>query len=294
MIPHLGERAQYTLTPGTKSAKSKRSHAQSLKSRKSRKSRPYKPMFPYIRASCALALPEYHHHSFHQLHSERVYLLGVLQEENDKATEFLRRIPPLEETLASTTSLHIQRSIKKQLSWLKSRIKETTSQEKSILTRLGHLSHEIQEQERWNQVLQERLWNIQILRSPESLTTNTYPRMEPTGALNTLSPDFQPQPPGYFVPYLWIPQQIQTFDSYGPFAVPQPGPIYNAEMRDQTSSGDETFKTESSADPDQSAESKTKLMPPMLRRSSSMGIAECDMLATHSPLLLNLSRRASR
>lgn len=88
--------------------------------------------------------------SFHDLHAERSYLLATLQHENDKALEILRKVPTLEQGLAQavTESTVFRRKVKKQIGWLKHRLRETTNQEQRMLARLGQLSHEIQSRER--------------------------------------------------------------------------------------------------------------------------------------------------
>ena len=141
--------------------------------------------------------------SFADLQAERAYLLNILQGENDRATNLLRRVPPLEEILRLTEEPSIRRSAKKQLGWLKHQIKETTGQEKAILSQLGQVSHEIQSRERWSQIEHERQQHLQALNN---LNVQTIFDGGLSMQFNPLSPEFQPQGMSFTQ---WIPQSAQ-------------------------------------------------------------------------------------
>jgi hypothetical protein len=157
---------------------------------------------------------ELHLSPFDHLHAERGYLLSVLQEENDKATEFLRRVQPLESSLTITTSHSLRRSLKKQLGWLRCRIRETSRQERSILTRLGQLAYEIQARDRQNQIQYERIlsaqpgmyyhWN----QGTSQMVLNPLPLNHVS--LNPLTPAFQPQES--ILQYTSLPSHRRLFD----------------------------------------------------------------------------------
>lgn len=148
--------------------------------------------------------------SLADLQAERTYLLSTLQAENSQATNLLRRVAPLEETLSLPQETGIRRSAKKQLGWLKHQIKEATRQEKAILAQLGQVSHEIQSRERWNQIESERQQHLQALNSLN--VQSIYEGGQPM-QFNPLSPEFRPH--GVLVPK-WIPHNpIQSqWDPY--------------------------------------------------------------------------------
>jgi len=139
--------------------------------------------------------------SFADLLFERQYLLEILHSENQRATNLLRRVPPLEEILSLKTEPQIHRSAKKQLGWLRYRIKECIRQEKAILSQLGKVSHEIQARERWHHIENERQLQFQALSNVNIQTI--YKGGQPM-QLNPLSSEFRPQ--GILFPE-WIPQQ---------------------------------------------------------------------------------------
>ena len=105
----------------------------------------YHPMFQSMTSNrYGLFIPQSQPRSFEELHAERSYLLGSLQQHNFKATELLRRLAILEETIITSEEYHIRRRTRKQIGFLRHRINDTTHQEMTILNRLGQLSHEIQ------------------------------------------------------------------------------------------------------------------------------------------------------
>lgn len=93
--------------------------------------------------------------AFAELHAERVYLLNRLQHENRKAIGILRKIFSLDEGLGFNPTSFGRRDAKKKLGTLRCRIKETNRQEQAILARLGQLSFEIQQHDRWMLVAAE-------------------------------------------------------------------------------------------------------------------------------------------
>lgn len=86
--------------------------------------------------------------SFEDLVSERSYLLNSLQNEDRTATELLKRIASLQDNLNLGLEIPARKKTTKTLGWLKYRLLETNTQEKSILNRLGQISYEIQHRDR--------------------------------------------------------------------------------------------------------------------------------------------------
>ncbi|TAQ84204.1 hypothetical protein B7494_g7477 [Chlorociboria aeruginascens] len=103
--------------------------------------------------------PEPQPRPFDQLHSERTYLLSLLDRENAHTASLLRQLPILEEQLINAERGHARKRTKKEQGWVKRRLAETTRQEKAILGRLEELSSEIQLRERWSLIETERLEN---------------------------------------------------------------------------------------------------------------------------------------
>ncbi len=99
--------------------------------------------------------------SFEELQVERSYLINCLQREDSKATELLKKIRHLQDTSHGATDGSVHRKLKRQLGHFKSRMCQSTKQEKMILARLGQVTYEIQSKERWSRVENERLqqWN---------------------------------------------------------------------------------------------------------------------------------------
>lgn len=104
-----------------------------------------------------------------ELYAERSYLLSNLQQENFKATDLLRKVPPLEETLMRGQSSQTRRRARKQIGWLRYRINETTRQERTIMNRLGELAHEIRSKERRSQIESEQRQYGSNISSPVGL-----------------------------------------------------------------------------------------------------------------------------
>ncbi|RDW80697.1 hypothetical protein BP5796_05395 [Coleophoma crateriformis] len=99
--------------------------------------------------------------AFEELHAERSYLLQILQDHNAKATNLLKQLSHLEEAVAKNGQA--RRKTTKQLGWVRSRLRECTQQEKTILARLGEVTHEIQIKDRLAQVESERQEHEQLL-----------------------------------------------------------------------------------------------------------------------------------
>ncbi|KAI0111840.1 hypothetical protein F4814DRAFT_368266 [Daldinia grandis] len=98
-----------------------------------------------------------HPRPFHELHTERLYLLEMLQQHNRKALGLFGQVPTAEENIQNADTPYKLRQAKKTRGWLRHRITETVEEEKKILARLSELYVEIQCQERWVQVEMERV-----------------------------------------------------------------------------------------------------------------------------------------
>ncbi|KAI1099885.1 hypothetical protein F4804DRAFT_349050 [Jackrogersella minutella] len=94
--------------------------------------------------------------SFDELHTERMYLLEMLQQHDRRALDLFMRVPLVEEQISWTATLDDQKRAKKHRGWLRHRIVDTVEEEKKILGRLCELHVEIQCRERWSQVEKER------------------------------------------------------------------------------------------------------------------------------------------
>lgn len=97
--------------------------------------------------------------SFHELHIERSYLLNALQREDHKATELLKKVRDIQESLQGIQG-QMQRKLKRQLGQTKCAMSQCTKQEKLILSRLGQVTYEIQSKERWIRIEHERLLQL--------------------------------------------------------------------------------------------------------------------------------------
>ena len=248
------------------------------------------PMYPLPNLNHNLEISSLYARPFDQLHAERTYLLGVLQIENEKAIHLLRRIRPMEDTLSLTQNASLRRAAKKEVGWLRSRIKESTLQEKHILARLGQISHEIQSQDRRYQFQKKQS------SGPAALTCgqlNGYVAkdMTPT-SLNPLSPAFQPQGIPFPQPRIGQPKiQINGYDDYF-------GPLATIHSASDTTVEGHNYEKESkdSLKEDHSSSNRKILRRPTLdSRSLSLNSAECEILATNIPSLSHpkLKRRAS-
>lgn len=95
--------------------------------------------------------------SFDELVQERTYLLNSLQREDFSAMSLMKHISSARESLVKTLDQRARRRVRNHIIWLQNRLEETAQQEKSILSRLGQVSYEIQHIERYNRVEEERL-----------------------------------------------------------------------------------------------------------------------------------------
>lgn len=129
------------------------------------------PMFPNITPNSYGLYTAQPQPCSKEFHAERSYLLSSLQQENIKATDLLRKLPPLEEKLAFSEIAYVRRRARKQIGWLRYRINETTRQERTILNRLAQLAQEIQERGQRNQFEceQRHPYHGQAFSNPASL-----------------------------------------------------------------------------------------------------------------------------
>ncbi|KAI1409376.1 hypothetical protein F5Y13DRAFT_193383 [Hypoxylon sp. FL1857] len=93
---------------------------------------------------------------FHEAHTERMYLLEMLQQYDKRATELFALVPVIEERVRSAESSDMLRQAKKLRGWLRHRIVDTVEEEKKTLARLSEIHVEIQCRERWARVEKER------------------------------------------------------------------------------------------------------------------------------------------
>lgn len=146
--------------------------------------------------SYGLSTPPQPPRRLEELYAERSYLLSNLQQENFKATDLLRKLPPLEETLTPSHSSQTRRRARKQIGWLRYRINETTRQERTIMNRLRQLAQEIRSRERCNQIESEQ-------RRYGSNISSPYYNMQHLFSLGTPQLHLQEYP----FPYVPTPQQ---------------------------------------------------------------------------------------
>jgi hypothetical protein len=233
---------------------------------------------PIRKSTYGFVIPEPQPRTFEELHTERVYLLACLQQENEKATQLLKRILPLEEILVLAQVSHERKEAKKTLGWLRYRIKETTLQEKAILARLGQLSYEIQSRERWTQVESERQQQSQYAKDGLSQGMQNL-------QLNTRWTEFQPRKYDSMPHATSVPQQYHRCEAN----TSQPSiqsyasepPAHNNSSLDGLSEG------ENSEQRIMAKEDETVQRPPTSRRSSSMNRAEPPILVT-DPLCVSI------
>lgn len=155
--------------------------------------------------------------SFEELQIERSYLLNCLQREDHKATELLRNIRLLQDELGHGPELWGNKSMKRQLRYLKNRMRESTEQEKAILARLGHVTYDIQYRERLIRIENERLYHLDCYEMQQMQ------KMQ----LNATCPAFTP-------PIIYTQQAAATdMDGISSYAgYPRPETIYeNASQR---------------------------------------------------------------
>ena len=140
-----------------------------------------------------------------ELHAQRSYLLSNLQQENLKATDLLRKLPGLEETLTRSQTSTGRRRARKQIGWLKYRINETTRQETTILNRLNQLAQEIASKESQSRIENEqRRYGSNISDSLATYHEMQQMCLSTTGAAHHLRE--------YPFPYVPTPEQQQTHE----------------------------------------------------------------------------------
>lgn len=121
--------------------------------------------------------------SFEELQIERLYLLNCLQHEDIKATELLRNIQFVHDEFGHGSELRGNKSRRRQLRYLKHRIRECTEQEKAIIVRLGHVTYDIQYRERLIYIENERLYHLNCYETQQMQQVK----------LNATCPAFIPQ-----------------------------------------------------------------------------------------------------
>jgi hypothetical protein len=131
--------------------------------------------------------------SFEELQAERSYLVSSLQLEDHKVTELLKNITSLQENLFQDDR-PAHRHGKKTLGWMKQQLCETTRQEKTILSRLGQVTHEIQERERLTKIECEKRHEQYCVSIGKIQLDATTPEFQPcgTGYFSNFSPKPQP------------------------------------------------------------------------------------------------------
>ncbi|KAI1207096.1 uncharacterized protein F4807DRAFT_213892 [Annulohypoxylon truncatum] len=127
--------------------------------------------------------------SFNELHTERMYLLEMLQQHDRRAIDLFMKVPVVEEKIYQARDPQEQKQAKKHRGWLRHRIVDTVEEEKKILARLSELHVEIQCRERWSRVEREReRLNITAQHAP-AYANPPMPSLTPWG------PQTYPLPP---------------------------------------------------------------------------------------------------
>ncbi|KAI2619982.1 hypothetical protein GGR54DRAFT_110584 [Hypoxylon sp. NC1633] len=150
--------------------------------------------------------------SFEELHTERLYLLGSLQQHDQRAVELFWLVPVVEEQIQSAVTQEQRGRAKKQRGWLRHRIVDTVESEKAILARLSELHVEIQCRERWCGVDREReARGLDLLQAPPPRGLAPHPHPHPplsTAAADTatdavaVAAGYAADPPPYLYPPL--------------------------------------------------------------------------------------------
>lgn len=227
-----------------------------------------------------LFIPQPQPRSLEELHAERSYLLSSLQQENIKATNLIRKLLPLEETLVLSEISHVRRRTRKQIGWLRYRISEITRQEMTILNSLGQLGQEIQSRESWNQVQCEKLqseqsFNNQVIVCQQMQQLNFTP----------ITPQHQLQE--YPFPYMQTPLQ-QQYEAGG-YSWHQKVFDYTADMPSQISSpmkpsGDQCLAENLASNSERNDLATATLYESTEgQRCSSMNILDVELTKTHTP-----------
>lgn len=93
--------------------------------------------------------------SFAELETERAYLLDSLEQDDARASHLLKHIAQISDSIPRLSGTKLKQC-RKELTYFKRLLAETTHHEKSILARLGQVTYEIQWQERFTQLEIER------------------------------------------------------------------------------------------------------------------------------------------
>ncbi|KAI0161630.1 hypothetical protein GGR52DRAFT_131753 [Hypoxylon sp. FL1284] len=128
--------------------------------------------------------------SFEKLHVERLYLLKMLQQHDERAFDLFKRVPDVDDEIRQARTADEKRKAQKHRTWLRNRIGDIVEEEKNILTRLSELHVEVQCRERW----------LQVERARE---TRNQERQEQYAPSYTLHPTPPAPPPAPFQPLLY-------------------------------------------------------------------------------------------
>lgn len=243
-------------------------------------STPYSPLHPKHRLPFQSRL-----RSFDDLHAQCSYLLDSLQAENRKATELLRSITALEESLRQMNdSFSARRPTRKKLGWFKSRLEETSRQEKRILARLGQLTYEIQATERWVQIENERRQYELLQQHPYLNFSPALTQRAPQRQLDPTSPVFHlPDLSTPLTPHYWLPWGQQTGWQPSPFETPSHfAPQYRSGPAEVHSGQISLADTSANAAPFEDLTNPSR--PSLTHRPSSMNDTseQLDTLATNT------------
>ncbi|KAH7360075.1 hypothetical protein BKA65DRAFT_178471 [Rhexocercosporidium sp. MPI-PUGE-AT-0058] len=143
-----------------------------------------------------------------ELYLEQTYLLDSLHAQSQSATQLTHKIPHLESKLRQPNLRPLHRKFRKQLGWVKSRLRQCMLQEQTISSRLDQLSSEIQTRERWTLAeqehqLQEMYRHDHALGYQQGLREGLHMRTP----WDPEQPAFQPQ--GYFPQISWPQWQLE-------------------------------------------------------------------------------------
>ncbi|KAG4442177.1 hypothetical protein IFR05_002335 [Cadophora sp. M221] len=215
-----------------------------------------------------------------ELHLERTYLLDSLHAQIQATTQLTQKIPFLESKFHQPHSRPVHRKLRKQIGWLRSRLGQSSLQEKTISSRIDQLSSEIQAEQQWTLMEQEQqrlemYHRDQVLGYQQGLCDGLQMRMP----LNPEQPTFQPQ--GYFPQMSWPEwQPEQSLNEY--------------QTTDETSSYPSDLSNEiqeSEVSPNESTRNEYTIVgynshrPELSRRSASVGNVDLGFLATNTPFL---------
>ena len=157
-------------------------------------------MFPFMASYNGNFNPGLQHANLEELYAQRWYLLSNLRQENLKATDLLRKLPTLEESLTQSQTSTIRRRLRKQIKWVMYRINEATCQEKTILIRMNQLTQEIASLERQNQI---KMYQRRYQSDLGSLGISSYD-VQHVGMLQVTSQNHFFEHPFF---HRWTPQQ---------------------------------------------------------------------------------------